>query len=47
MQLKISGQGMPISGTSRYGDQIILIKPFIPDNIDDEITQSILRSKKK
>lgn len=47
MQLKISGQGMPIPGTSRYGDQIILIKPFIPDNIDEEITQSILRSRTK
>lgn len=47
MQLKIGGQGMPIPGTSRYGDQIILIKPFIPDNIDEEITQSILRSKSK
>ena len=47
MQLKISGQGMPIPGTSRFGDQIILIKPFIPDTIDKEITESILRSKSK
>lgn len=47
MQLKISGQGMPVQGTSQYGDQILLLKPYIPDIIDDEITQSILRSKSK
>ena len=45
MQLKIAGQGMPINGTTQYGDQIILIKPFIPDTINSEITESILRSK--
>ena len=47
MQLKITGQGMPIQGTDVYGDQILLLKPYIPDTIDDEITQSILRSKSK
>lgn len=47
MQLKIAGQGMPIQGTGQYGDQILLLKPYIPDTIDDEITQSILRSKSK
>jgi len=47
MQLKIAGQGMPIYGTPAYGDQILLLKPFIPDNISDEITQSILQSKNK
>lgn len=45
IQLKISGQGMPILNSSKYGDQIILLKPYIPDNIDPEITNSILRSK--
>lgn len=45
MQLKIAGQGMPIHGTTQYGDQIILLKPFIPDIINSEITESILRSK--
>ena len=45
MQLKIAGQGMPLLGTNLYGDQILLLKPFIPDNINDDITQSILRSK--
>lgn len=47
MQLKIAGEGMPIHGSTLCGDQIILLKPFVPDNIDDEITQSILRSKTK
>lgn len=47
MQLKIADQGMPIQGTSQYGDQILLFKPYIPDTIDNDITQSILRSKSK
>lgn len=47
MQLKIAGEGMPIHGSTLFGDQIILLKPFVPDTIDDEITQSILRSKSK
>lgn len=45
MQLKIPGQGMPIPNTNTYGDQIILLKPFIPDIIDESIVQSILNSK--
>jgi len=45
IQLKIAGQGMPILGTDKYGDQIILIKPVIPDKIDQSITESILRSR--
>lgn len=45
MQLKIAGQGMPIYGTPQCGDQIILLKPFMPDIINSEITESILRSK--
>lgn len=45
MQLKLSGQGMPIGNSGQYGDQIILLKPFIPDSISDDIVQSILRSK--
>lgn len=47
MQLKISGQGMPIPNSNIYGDQIIVLKPYIPDTIDSEITDSILRSKQK
>lgn len=47
MHLKIAGEGMPINSTMVYGDQIILIKPFIPDIIDSEITDSIMRYKSK
>jgi len=47
MQLKLGGHGMPIQGTHAYGDQIILLKPFIPDIIDERITNSILQSKAK
>ena len=46
-QLKLPGQGMPIHGTNLYGDQIILLNPYIPDIIDESITQSILQSKQK
>lgn len=45
VQLKIAGQGMPIPNSNLYGDQILLLKPYMPDIISDEITQSILRSK--
>jgi DnaJ-class molecular chaperone len=48
IQLKIAGQGMPIYGSeSAYGDQIILIKPYIPDTIDQTIIDSIVQSKNK
>ena len=47
MHLKIAGEGMPLQGTSLYGDQIILIKPYLPDIIDSDITDSIMRSKSK
>lgn len=45
MHLKLANHGLPIQGTNAYGDQIILLKPFIPDNIDSRITDSILQSK--
>lgn len=45
MHLKLAGQGLPIQGTNAYGDQIILLKSFIPDIIDSRITDSILLSK--
>lgn len=45
MQLKIAGQGMPIPNTNQYGDQILLLKPYIPDKIDQRIVDSILQSK--
>ena len=45
MQVKLPGYGMPIINTPLYGDQYILLKPFIPDNISEEIVDAILRNK--
>jgi|688.fasta_scaffold382293_2 molecular chaperone DnaJ len=46
MQLRIPKEGMPI-GDGGYGDQILLLKPFIPDNISTDIIDSINRFKAK
>jgi len=45
MTVKITGHGMPIPNTDKFGDQYLLLKPFIPDNIDDEIVDTILRKR--
>lgn len=45
IQLRLPGQGMPIMNTGQYGDQLILFKPFIPDNINNDIVDSILRNR--
>lgn len=45
MNIKIPNHGMPIINTQQYGDQYLLLKPFIPDNIDREIIDTILRCK--
>ena len=47
IQLKLASQGMPIYNTSGYGDQIILLKPFIPDIIDEAVINSISQQKLK
>lgn len=48
VHLKISGEGMPIyRSNNQYGDQIILLKPFIPDTIEQSIIDSIVQSKNK
>ena len=47
IQLKLASQGMPIYNTSAYGDQIILLKPFIPDIIDETVIDSISQQKLK
>jgi curved DNA-binding protein len=47
MQMKLPNYGMPILNSSGYGDQYILLKPYIPDNIDQEIIDSILRTRTK
>jgi len=45
MQLKLPGYGMPIPNTNMFGDQYILLKPFIPDNIHPEIFNTIRQYK--
>lgn len=45
MQLKLHGCGMPILNSGMYGDQIILIKPYIPVNIHNDIIDSINKHK--
>ena len=47
IQLKLAGQGMPIHNTTRYGDQIILLKSFMPDTIDEQVINSINQQKLK
>ena len=44
-KLRLAGEGMPHN--NGYGDQYIILKPFIPDIIDSRITDSILQSKTK
>lgn len=41
-QIRVAGYGMPL-GNGQYGDQILLIKPVIPDNIDNDVIESIKR----
>jgi DnaJ-class molecular chaperone len=45
--VRLSGYGMPIMNTGNFGDQYILLKPYIPDKIDNDIIDSILRSRSK
>jgi curved DNA-binding protein len=42
-QIRISGHGMPI-GNGVYGDQILLLKPYTPANISEDVVESIKRS---
>ena len=45
--IRIAGHGMPISETGHYGDQILLLKPFIPASIDNEVIEAIKRNQTK
>jgi curved DNA-binding protein len=45
MQLKIAGQGMPIFNSAQCGDQIIVLKPFMPDTINEKILEVINKYK--
>lgn len=45
-QIRMRGLGMPVHSMNNvYGDQILLLKPYIPDNISDDIIESIKRFK--
>lgn len=43
-QIRIAGHGMPAANGGR-GDQILLLKPFIPSNISSDIIESIKRNQ--
>jgi DnaJ-class molecular chaperone len=45
-QMKLSGYGLPIPNSAAHGDQIIVLKPFIPDGIDQTVIDSIRQTKK-
>jgi len=44
-QIRIGGYGMPIGESGHFGDQILLLKPFIPDNISQDIIDSIKKNQ--
>lgn len=46
-QIRIQGYGMPIRDSGFYGDQILLLKPFIPDNVSQDIIDSIKHNQNK
>jgi len=46
MQLKIPKAGMP-DKKGDFGNQIILLKPFMPDNISQEVINVINNSLSK
>jgi DnaJ-class molecular chaperone len=45
--IRIQGHGMPIRDSGFYGDQILLLKPYVPDNISEDIIDSIIRNQSK
>lgn len=45
-QIRLPGLGMPNKNIpNTFGDQILLLKPFLPDNIPDDIIESIQRNQ--
>jgi curved DNA-binding protein len=46
-QIRIQGQGMPLKDSGFYGDQILLLKPFVPANISQDVIDSIIRNQSK
>lgn len=45
--IRLPGLGMPLGYSGQYGDQILLLKPFIPDNIPNDIIDVIKRNQSK
>jgi curved DNA-binding protein len=45
--IRLPGMGMPIKNApnNMYGDQILLLKPFLPDNIPSDVIESIQRNQ--
>ena len=46
-QIRLQGYGMPVRDSGFYGDQILLLKPYLPDNISQDIIDSIKRTQNK
>ena len=46
-QMKISGQGLPIPNSAAVGDQLILLKPFVPGNIPTDVIEAIKSNRTK
>lgn len=44
--LKISGHGLPVPGTTLYGDLFVSLRPQMPQHVDSEIIEAIVRSRK-
>jgi curved DNA-binding protein len=45
-QIRLPGLGMPIKNSPNiYGDQILLLKPYLPDNISSDVIESIQRNQ--
>jgi curved DNA-binding protein len=45
-QIRLPGYGMPVKNSPGiFGDQILLLKPFLPDNIHSDVIESIQRTQ--
>lgn len=40
-QMRLADYGMPIMNTNNFGDQILVLKPFMPDGIPEQLMKSI------
>jgi DnaJ-class molecular chaperone len=45
MQLQLQGHGMPIMNSKLFGDQIVVLKPFMPDKISDKVIEAINQNR--